>query len=152
MRKNMSYIASVPGTRNGFINMIDSKKDVVLLNHELLEVISKEINENISTGKIGKAGKITGPIMLALSWWNPIGLLCSGVVMLSGIVAGWSNSLKKYNMFEGIDIHENGIVVLLKKSINLKYDTIEYPDWVKSIDYTHQNKKINLNKKVDSNQ
>lgn len=143
MRKNMSYIASVPGTRNGFINMIDSKKDVVLVSHELLEAINEEINENVSTGKAGKVFKTAGPIMLAVSWWNPIGLICGGLVTLSGVVAGWSNSLKKYTMYEGVDINGNGIVVLLKKSIDLKYDTIEYPAWVKNIDYKQKNKKIN---------
>ena len=80
--------------------------------------------------------------MLALSWWNPLGWILSGVVLLSGIIGVSVNDLKKYKLFSGKDSDGKNIAILHIKSVDLKYDKIIYPEWVASIDYEHTNKSI----------
>ena len=141
MRKNYEYIPQIPSSRNGFIDMVNSKKEVILVPHELLMVLSKEINESISSGKSGKFFTKCVPVML-LTAWNPLGWILSGIVLLGGIVGISGNQLKGYKLYAGEDSDGNAIITLHHKKVDLKYDTIKYPDWVKAINYDKANKKV----------
>lgn len=142
MRKNNTYIPSVPLSRNEFIEMVNSKKDVILVNSDLLKILSKEINDSIDGRRAGKLGTRCGPVMLALSWWNPIGLVLSGVVLLSGLVGISADALRRYEIYSGENVAGEPIITLHYKTVNLKYDTIKYPDWVKTINLNKANKKV----------
>lgn len=142
MRKNYTYYASLPTDRNDFIKFLESKKEVIVVNNKLLQEINKEINEQNRNKKASKFYTGAAPIMLALSWWNPIGWVLSGVVLLSGVIGVSANDLKKYKLYSGKDLQGENIAILHKKSIDLKYDKIIYPEWVASVDYEHVNKNI----------
>ena len=142
----MVYTAQVAKDRNDFITLIKSKKEVIVVDHNLLEQLTKEINEEMKVKKSGKRLKKIAPVMLVL-WWNPIGWALSGVVLLGGVLGVNSSALKKYNLYSGKDVDNNEIITLLRKSrVDLKYDTIQYPEWIASIDYDHKNKKIKTKK------
>ena len=142
MRKNNTYTPCIPASRNDFIDMVNSKCEVILVNHELLKILSKEINDSIDGRRAGKLGTWCGPVMLALSWWNPIGLAMSGVVLLSGLVGISADKLRRYAIYGGEDNNGNTIIALHNKAVSLKYDTIDYPEWVRFIDTQTPNKKV----------
>ena len=142
MRKNINYKAETPNSRNEFIKMIEQKVDVIVVDNTLLKKLAKEINENVSSGKTGKTMGTVGPLMILISGWTLVGLVCGAVVTLCGALSISSDSLKKYKIYAGKDNDNEDIAVFLEKCVDLKLDTIEYPDWVKSVDYKRKNKRI----------
>lgn len=141
MRINKTFYATSPSTRNDFINFISKDTEAIVLNHELLKDLRKEINEQINSKKSGKFFKRIS-IPMALSF-NPLGWLLSGITFLCGALSSASDDLKKYKLYAGCDASDSQIVVLLhRKKVDLSYDKIIYPSYVKNIDYKKSNKKI----------
>lgn len=142
MRPNYSFYAASPATRNDFIDLVSKQTEAIVLNHELLEDLRKEINEQINSKKSGKFFKRIS-IPMALLSLNPLGWLLSGITFLCGVLSSASDDLKKYKLYAGCDASDSQIVVLLhKKKVDLSYDKIIYPSYVKIIDYKKSNKKI----------
>ena len=136
MRKNYTHTAKEPKTRNDFIEMIEKKEDVIVLNHELIEELEKEIAKNLKDRKHGKFFTKVAVPMAILSLSNPIGWLCSGIVFLSGKSIKSSDALKKYYVYSGYDMSLQKILIFhLKKTVDIKYDDVTYPNWVKDVDY-----------------
>lgn len=143
MRKNYSYVAVCPATRNEFIEAVNEKKEAIVIDHKLLKELTDEINSNLSSKKQGGFFKKISLPMALLSWTNPIGWALSGIVFLCGIFTSASDELKKYVIYPGIDTGGLSILVLHRKSqIDMKYDEVIYPSFVKSVDYTKKNKKF----------
>ena len=144
MRKNYMHTAYAPTSRNEFIEAIKEKKDVVVLNHVLLEEIRKEINESISSKKTGKFFKIMSVPMFLMSW-NPLGWGLSGLVLLNGLISSAGNEFKGYSMYSGHDMCNKQILIFHKKStVDLKYDKVSYPAWVNHVDSKKMKKKIHM--------
>ena len=116
MRKNINYKAEIPNSRNEFIEMIERKEDVIVVNNTLLKQLAKEINENVSSGKTGKTMGTVGPLMILISGWTLVGLVCGAVVTLCGALSISSDSLKKYKIYAGKDNDNEDIAVFLKNA------------------------------------
>ena len=143
MRKNYSYTAVPAATRNEFIEAITNQKEAIVINHQLLKELTEEMNANLSSKKQGGFFKKISVPMAILSWSNPIGWALSGIVFLCGVLSSVSYDLKKYVIYPGIDAGGLQIMVLHhKRKVDLKYDEIIYPSFVKSVDYTRKNKKV----------
>ena len=143
MRKNYSYVAVCPVTRNEFIEAVTEKKEVIVVDHKLLKELTEEINANLSSKKAGGFFKKISLPMALLSWTNPVGWALSGIVFLCGIFTSAANDLKKYVIYPGTDTGGLSILVFHRKSkIDMKYDEVIYPSFVKSVDYTKKNKKV----------
>lgn len=147
MRPNYTHIASCPSTRNDFINSITEQDAVIVVNHTLLQELTKEINSNIQAKKQGNFFKKASVPMAILSWSNPVGWVLSGIVLLSGILHSAGDEFKKYKIYAGIDTSHNQILVFHNKhKVDLKYDTLSYPSFVQNIDYKKTNKKVSTSK------
>ena len=143
MRKNFNYIAAVPTTRNDVIDAVTNQKEAILVNHILLKELTEEINSKLSSRNGGGFFKKLAVPMAILSWTNPIGWLCSGIVFLCGVFTSASDDLKKYVIHSGVDVHDNQVLVLRHKSkVNLTYDKIVLPADIKSVDYKKTKKWI----------
>ena len=141
MRKNYTFTAEVPTNRNEFIDMVESRTTVIVVNNEILEDLTKDVNNSLINKKAGKLGWLSIP-MLFLST-NPVGWICSGIVGLCGLWAKASDDLKNYVAFNGIDTCNKPILVLHRKNtIDPKFDSVVYPDFVKAIDYKKTNQKV----------
>ena len=143
MRKNYRYTATSPGTRNEFVDAIADGREAIVLNHKLLKELTDEINANLSSKKQGGFFKKVAVPMAILSLSNPIGWALSGITFLCGVLAGVSDDLKKYIIYPGVDVGGLQIMVLHRKhKIDMKYDEVIYPSFVKNVDYTKRNHKI----------
>lgn len=143
MRKNYSYDAVSPTTRNEFIEAVTSQKEVIVIKHALLKGLTEEINSNISSKKQGGFFKKIAVPMAILSWSNPIGWVLSGIAFLCGAFSSAANDLKKYKIYPGVDVYGTQIMVLHhKRKVDMKYDEVIYPSFVKNVDYKRVDKKI----------
>lgn len=143
MRHNYTYNAVSPSTRNDFIDSVSKQKEAIVINHELLEDLTKEINSQLSAKKQGGFFKKLAVPMAILSWTNPLGWLLSGITFLCGVFTGSSNELKKYVVYAGCDMSDNQIMVLHHKNkVDLSYDKVIYPSFVKNVDYKKTNRKV----------
>lgn len=143
MRKNYSYDAVSPTTRNEFIEAVTSEKEAIVIKHMLLKELTEEINSNISSKKHGGFFKKIAVPMAILSWSNPIGWALSGIVFLCGVFSSAANDLKKYKIYPGVDVYGTQIMVMLhKRKVDMNYDKVNYPSFVKDVDYKKINKKI----------
>ena len=141
MRKNNTYHAAVPLNRNDFIDMVASKEAVIVVNNKILEGITKDVNDSLTSKKTGKYAALSIPLFLLST--NPVGWICSGVVGLCGLLGKAGDDLKRYVAYNGVDTFNNQILVLhRKRAIDLKYDLVYYPDFVKTVDYKKKNKKV----------
>ena len=144
MRKNYNYTAVAPNTRNEFIDSVATQKEAIVISHELLKELTEEINSQLSSRGGSKFFKRLAVPMAILSWSNPIGWICSGIVFLCGIFTGVSDHLKKYVIHSGYDVFDNQILVFIHKhKVNMSYDKILLPENVKSVDYKKEKKWIN---------
>lgn len=124
MRKNYSYEAVIPATRNEFIDYIKGKSEVIVISHSLLEELDEELKKNQNKGKAKTALKTAGGIgLLVLNLYNPLTWVFGvGSILAGGLL---KNEIKEYNAHVGVDVHENDILLLIhKKKVNLKYDSI----------------------------
>ena len=145
MRLNYTHNAVSPVTRNDFINSISRQDAAIVINHELLKEITKEINSQISSKKQGKLFKGMALPVAILSLTNPVGWILSGVTFLSGALLSASDDLKKYMTYAGVDTSDKQIVVFHHKSkVDLSHDTVIYPSYVRTVDYKKTNKKVKL--------
>jgi len=51
MRKNYTYKAVAPASRNEFIDAVKSKKEAIVIHHTLLVELNNEVNQNTSNKK-----------------------------------------------------------------------------------------------------
>ena len=143
MRKNYTYTAVTPATRNDFIDAVKTETEIIAINHKLLKELTDEVNANLSSKKQGKFFKRLAVPMAILSWTNPIGWALSGITYLCGAFESSSNELKKYVIYPGKDTGGLQIIVLHHKhKVDREYDEIVYPAFVKKVDYDKRNKKI----------
>lgn len=143
MRKNYTYSAVCPTTRNEFIEAVANRNEAIVVKHSLLKELTEEINSNISSKKQGGFLKKIAVPMAILSWSNPVGWALSGVTFLCGIFSGAGNDLKKYKIYPGVDVYGTQIIVLHHKyKVDMKFDEVIYPSFVKDVDYKKVNKKI----------
>lgn len=143
MRPNHNFYAVCPTTRNDFIDFVSKQSEAILIDHALLQELSKEINEQISAKKQGSFFKKVSVPMAIISWTNPLGWLLTGITYLCGAFSSASDDLKKYITYTGSDTSNHQIMVLHHKhKVDLKYDKVIYPSFVKSVDYKKANKRI----------
>lgn len=142
MRPNYSFYAASPATRNDFIDLVSKQTEAIVINHELLKELTKEINSQISAKKQGGFFKKISIPMAIISWTNPLGWLLSGITFLCGTLTSASDDLKKYVIYAGCDTSDNQIMVLHHKhKVDLKFDKVIYPAFVRSVNYKKANRK-----------
>lgn len=152
MRKNYIYDAAAPTSRNEFISFISAEKEAIVVDNSLLQELTKEINSTITEKKSGSFFKKAAVPMLLLST-NPVGWITSGIVLLAGTFLSASEDFKEYVIYAGVDSLDNEIIVFHhKKKVNLKYDTVNYPAFVKTINYKKANQKVKNPSNPDSEQ
>ena len=102
-RATRTHIAFSPRTRNDFIDMIKQKKDVIVVNNDLLILLNEEIDQIVTSYEIAKSEKVTD------GW--PLYVACPPMLIL-GILLGACNSwekafydFKKYNIYLGKNPH-----------------------------------------------
>ena len=143
MRKNYTYDAKEPKNRNEFIDMIKNKEDVIVLHHNIIEELDKEINENIKYRKTGNFFSKLALPMAILSWSNPLGWFLSGVVFLCGGLEKSSDYFNQYNIYNGYDICLRRVLTFhLKDTVDLKYDKVTSPRWDGKIEYKNMKRRI----------
>ena len=143
MRRNNTYTASEPSSRNDFIDLITKQDEVIVINNSLLKDLTKEVNANLSSKKQGSFFKKRAVPIAILSWTNPVGWIVSGITFLCGAFTSSTNDLKEYVIYSGYDVCEKPIVVFHHKNkVDLKYDTVNYPPFVKDVNYKKQTKRI----------
>lgn len=149
MRKNYTYECSVPESRNELIDMINGRKSVILLKNELICEIHKELNkENKKANKRGGLlvkGGIGAGIWALFFSTHPLGWLVGGTVALTaGIIKNMRTILNNYETYKGKDCSGNDIYVMIYSDVDLKLDTINYPELVQNIDYKKAVKKLKI--------
>lgn len=149
MRHNYTHIAEVPQTRNEFIDAVRQNKTVIVVSHTILQEIQAEVNSNLKSGKKGDFLKelgVGGGLLGFLFSTHPVGwLVAGGTALAVGIFTGISNYLKKYNVYLGVDSEDKEIIVLhLKNKVDLSYDSITYPSFLKFVDTKKANKKVKI--------
>ncbi|MBQ8837521.1 MAG: hypothetical protein IJ002_08485 [Clostridia bacterium] len=124
MRKNFTYVANIPTTRNDFIDCVKEKKEAIVLRNQLLIELDKELKLNQNKGKaknILKTAGITG--LLVLNLYNPlVWIFGLGSLLAGGLL---KNDIKEYSAHKGTDMNGKEILVLIhKKKVNKKFDTV----------------------------
>lgn len=134
MRKNFSYTAAIPSTRNEFIDCVKNKTEAIVIKHSLVQELDKELKANQTKGKAKTALKTAGIVgLLVLNLYNPLTWIFGvGSLLAGGIL---KNEIKEYSIYNGLDIDNRNIIVMIhKKKVNEKYDTIIYDKaYVKSV-------------------
>ena len=73
MRKNYTYKAVTPATRNEFIDAIKNKTEAIVISHNLLIELNEELNKNISNKKKKGLLKTIGiGTLLFFNLYNPL--------------------------------------------------------------------------------
>lgn len=142
MRKNETYKAVMPSSRNDFVDCVNNEEPVIVLRHKLLTEMREELNVNI---KNRKDKKTINTVMLPLTVFNltnPIGWTTGAYMLVSNVTK--KNELKKYRMYEGEDVHGNVILALHHKlKVDPEYDTVVYDgNWIKSVNLKEHKKRL----------
>lgn len=144
MRKNYTYKAVTPATRNEFIDAIKNKTEAIVISHNLLVELNEELNKNISNKKKKGLLKTIGiGALLFFNLYNPL----TWIVGIGSFLANGSmkNEIKEYIVYTGTDTCCKEILVLHnKKKIDLKYDTVLYDTSVKQVSTKATKGKIKL--------
>lgn len=144
MRKNYTYKAVTPATRNEFIDAIKNKTEAIVISHNLLIELNEELNKNISNKKKKGLLKTIGiGTLLFFNLYNPL----TWIVGIGSLLANGSmkNEIKEYIAYTGTDACCKEILVLHnKKKIDLKYDTVLYDTSVKQVSTKATKGKIKL--------
>ena len=111
-----------------------NKTEAIVIKHSLVQELDKELKANQTKGKAKTALKTAGIVgLLVLNLYNPLTWIFGvGSLLAGGIL---KNEIKEYSIYNGLDIDNRNIIVMIhKKKVNEKYDTIIYDKaYVKSV-------------------
>ncbi len=126
MRKNYTHTPEMPNNRNEFIDCLKKQSEVIVIKHDLVNDLSKELNKSIGNQK-GKTILQTAGIatLLICNLYNPLTWIFGiGSLTTSGLL---KNNIKRYNVYLGRNVTHHEIIVLIHKSkVDLTLDTISY--------------------------
>lgn len=140
MRKNYTHEVNTVITRNDFIEAVENKKAVILVENSLLQEIKPDITSELNTEKDTRKTKknfkrlgIGGGILGFILSTHPIGwLVAGGATYVIGKLIGSDTLFKDYRVYLGMDCDGKEILVLhLKNNVDPCYDTIQYPPTVR---------------------
>lgn len=126
MRKNYTFIPKMPKSRNAFIDCLKEKAEVIVISNDMIEVLLKELNQNVGKGKAKTVLTTVGVgALLVLNLYNPLTWIFGiGSIAAGGILR---NEIKKYKVHMGLDVDKKEIIVLIHKNkVDMKLDTIMY--------------------------
>ena len=114
MRKNQTFMANIPKTRNEFIDCVNEKKEVIVLSNALLAELDKEVRANLNKRKTKKALKVAGITgLLILNLFNPLTWVFGiGSLLVGGLL---KNELKGYAVHKSFDVNDQEILILTFK-------------------------------------
>lgn len=130
MGENRTFRAKMAANKNALADYVKNGDTVIVLKHCLLVSMDKELNE-VKGQK--KAFKVLGKVYLVMGIMDPLMWLGSVACFLFGGIL--KDEIKGYDVYNGQDVNNENIIVLIRKKDNVSYDdTIIYDGYyVKSV-------------------
>jgi len=133
MREKRTFRAKIPTTQEAFADCVKEGKAVIVINHSLVVSMNRELNDSKSNKGAKKVLKLLGKFGVIAGIFDPIMWLYSVVCFLFGGIL--KDKIKEYDIYSGLDINDENIIILIKKKdYDPKLDIIKYDDaYVKSV-------------------
>ena len=123
MKKSLTYTAQNPITRNEFIDFLNKKENVIVLNRDLWCELHEEV-DNIILAAIQVDNFSASENILSL--FNPVLLAFNVFFKTMDAINSTLYDFKKYDVYLGKDVNDEEIIILLFSIPNeVKFKTLK---------------------------